>query len=343
MRGEEEVRKWTLVPPGSGGESARVWKPDPPQEGGRGGGYIQFFERKEDNETSYFQLPDNFRGKKKDLYGSSLGFELTAQGDGEFRMGYSDVIVRAGTNSLHYSFFGQNPSPDWRWFQVILKESPGWKVGSPSGAVATSEQMKSVLADVSGFEIRAEFHKGGSREETRLDNVVLWDPEETEHRVWSGMREEKEKDKWISVESDSVQDLRAKLGLARAYDDDNPHRTAVYEGRYSPTLVLPSSAEEPARLRLKPETTTEAGTRVRFAARGAPGGSGVSVRVVQNGESLREWPVGGDRWTEFSVALPRGGAGKGEELCVLEVRSNGEIDPYCFIVGVELVPPSGGD
>ena len=290
---------------------------------------------------SYFQLPTDFRLKKKNLYGSSLGFELTAKGDGELKMGLSDVIVRAGTNSLHYTFLGQNPSPDWRWFQVILKEGPGWKVGSPSGSPATQEEMKAVLDRVSGFEIRAEYHAGGNYERTGVDNAVLWDREETERRVWNEMEKEKEKGKWISVESDVVRDLRAKLGLARASNDDSPHRAAVYESRYGPTLVRPFSAAQPARLRLNPEAAIEAGTLVRFAARGAPSGSGVSVRVVQNGVPLQEWAVGGARWTEFSVELPQGSGGKGGELCVLEVRPNGEIDPYCFIVGVELVPPSG--
>ncbi len=340
MRGSEEVRKWKLLPPGDDGESARVWKPDPPQEGGWGGGYVQFFERKEDNQTSYFELPSDFRRKRRNLYGSSLGFELTAEGDGKPRKGLSDVVVWAGTNSLHYTFLGQNPATDWRRFQVILKDGPGWKVGSTSGDPATQEEMKSVLARVSSFQLRAEFYDGGTLEKTRLDNVVLWDPEETEHLVWNAMGEEKEKDDWISMESEGVQDLRAKLGLARASNDDNPHRVAVYQGRYGTMLVRPFSEQKPARLKLNPKAPTEGGTLLRFAARGAPSGSGISVRVVQDGVSLQEWPVGGDRWTEFSVDLPKGGGGKGEELCVLEVRPNGVIDPYCFVVGLELVPPS---
>ena len=78
---------------------------------------------------------------------------------------------------------------------------------------------------------------------------------------------------------------------------------------------------------------------MRFAARGAPNSPGVTVRLIQGGLEVRELPVG-DSWTEFAAELQQGGAGRGEELCVLEVWPKGGVDPFCFISGLELVPPA---
>lgn len=339
MSAGREIEKWKLSPAPEDGEGGLAWRPDPPLEGGLGGGYLEFFERVEDDETSYFVLPNNFRNKRTELYGASLGFERAVDGDGG-RKGGSDLVVRSGGSSLHYTFSGRQPSKDWRKFHVIFKEGEGWTVGSPNGNPAIAEEMKSALEDVREFLIRAEYFDGGSYERTSVDNVALWDIEETNARVGEAKAAEQKKNEWISVESGPLEDFLRRINRRGEPDSTKTRiRIAEYEGRQAPLLVRAGSAEKPARIVVQPEERTEAGTLVRLAARGAPNVPGVKVRVMQGDTLLQEVPVG-DQWMEVSASLPRGSAGKGEALCVVEVWPNGELDPCCFISGLELVPPS---
>lgn len=339
MAARREVERWGLSPELEDGAGGLVWRPDPPIEGGLGGGYLQFFERMEDKETSYFVLPGDFRNKRKDLYGASLGFEMAAESDGVGKDG-SDLIVRSGSQSLHYTFAGREPSKDWRKFQVFFREDEGWTVGSANGDPATADDMKAALADVREFLIRAEYSDGGSYERTSLDNVALWDTSETEARIHEGREEERKKNAWIEVESAPVEDFSRRMNLSSEPDPSKTRiRVAGHKGRLAPLLVRAESVDKPARILIQPAEQTERGTRVRLAARGAPNVPGVKVRILQGETRLEEVPVG-DRWTEVSALLPQGSAGKGETLCVVEVWPNGDLDPYCFISGLELVRPS---
>ena len=338
---ESNKKKWQVEPQPKNGSRRPVWRPDPTAEGGKGGGYIQFFEREEDGQTSHFVLPGEFANQRRKLYGSSVGFELRAEGDGERSEG-EEFIIRSRDQDLYYSFSGRHPAEDWRKFRVTLKEGDGWTVGSPTGPPATAEDMQSALMSAREFWVRAEFFKDGSYERTSLDNVVFWDPVETNQRVDEEMAEERAKDKWIAVESRRLEDWMKRVGLKGESADADRERVRIleYRGRRLPLLVGAASIEQPARVTIRPERPTEAKTLVRFAARGAPGSPGVRVKIRQGEEELREVAVG-NNWTEVFATLPQGGAGKGETLCVIEVWPNGDLDPYCFISDLELVPPSG--
>ena len=268
-----------------------------------------------------------------------MGFELRSVGDG-VPFDRVEFVIDSRGQLLFHNLSGRVPSNDWRKYRVTLREGDGWTVGSLAGTPATKEEMTSALANASKFLIRAEYFKGGGYERTGLDNVVLWDPEETNARVQEEIKEEWGKDKWISVESGRLDDFLNKWKLVgQAQNDRERVRVVEYKGRRLPLLVGAVSADQPARITIKPEKGTGAGTLVRFAARGAPNSPGVTVRLIQGGLEVRELPVG-DSWTEFAAELPQGGAGRGEELCVLEVWPKGGVDPFCFISGLELVPPA---
>ena len=336
---ETQKEKWQLLPQPKNGSRRPVWLPDPSTGGGMTGGYLEFFERAEDGNESYFVLPKEFTRQTRDLYGSSVGFELRSVGDG-VPFDRVEFVIDSRGQLLFHNLSGRVPSNDWRKYRVTLREGDGWTVGSPAGTPATKEEMTSALANASKFLIRAEYFKGGGYERTGLDNVVLWDPEETNARVQEEIKEEWGKDKWISVESGRLDDFLNKWKLVgQAQNDRERVRVVEYKGRRLPLLVGAVSADQPARITIKPEKGTGAGTLVRLAARGAPNSPGVTVRLIQGGLEVRELPVG-DSWTEFAAELPQGGAGRGEELCVLEVWPKGGVDPFCFISGLELVPPA---
>lgn len=334
---EKEDKKWELSPVPKDGARGLVWRPDSPAEGGQGGGYLEFFERTEDRLTSYFVAPREMFLQRKKLPGSSFGFELRVHGDVVAEQEV-DLELKSRTASLRYKFSGRKPTKDWRSFRVVFKEGEGWL---RDGNAATMADMEEVLKGLDNVFIRAEYHEGEGYERTSLDNVTLWDPEETRAREEQAMKAELNMDGFLSVETAPVDEWIRRMGV-RPYrrSPGDPMRVEEYKGRRYPLLVKAVSAEEPARIKVVPKEKLEARLLLRFAARGAPNVRGVNVKVRQ-GESVLVEGLVGDSWTEFSVLLPEGVSGKGETLCILEVWPSGDVDPYCLFSGLELVPPSG--
>jgi hypothetical protein len=128
--------------------------------------------------TWYFNAPSAFLGDVSAAYNGSLAFDLRRAGGTLFNA--ADVILVGGPSgslSLFYDI-ANAPTTAWTSFNVRLNETD-WHVGSPSGPLATGEQMQQVLAALSALRIRGEFVSGGDTE--YLDNVSLNapDPEPT--------------------------------------------------------------------------------------------------------------------------------------------------------------------
>ncbi len=165
-----------------------VWRPDPPKEGGRGGGYIEFFQRGANAAPSYFSVPKNFFTREATLYGCSLSFDLRAEGDGV--PADCEIVVKSPFRSLYCTLAGKQPSPEWRNFVVAFRESEGWTNGSPQGPPATAEDLRTILSKVSEVLIRADYYKSAKYQQTGLDDVALWDPGETTIRYGRPQRQE---------------------------------------------------------------------------------------------------------------------------------------------------------
>lgn len=121
--------------------------------------------------TWYFNAPVQFLGDKLAAYDGRLNFDFKYTGSGSvFNAG--DVRL-TGVNGLVLVLDMPPPlsAGVWTPMSALLNESAGWRIGSLTGALATQEQMLSVLANIAGLHIRGEFISGS--DSGRLDNVAL--------------------------------------------------------------------------------------------------------------------------------------------------------------------------
>jgi hypothetical protein len=160
------VDGWTFVSDGS--NLQRI------ASGGNPGGFLQVTDTAAGG-TIYFVAPSEFLGNMSSAYNGTLTFDLQQSPAGSTFS--NDDLILVG-NSITLAF--DTPSdpattPAWTSYSVSLLASAGWKVGSISGVDATELQLQSVLADLTGISIRAEFN-GSDPEVDGLDNVILNSP-----------------------------------------------------------------------------------------------------------------------------------------------------------------------
>lgn len=132
--------------------------------GGNPGGYIQ---RQDPGDNWFwFSAPAQFLGNHSAAYGRILAFDLACTGnDG---VPYPGIILIGAGTPLYYEL--TPPPTDFKRYSVGLSEA-GWHVGSMTGALASSAQMKTVLGALGALYINADWQ--GGYETTSLDNVIL--------------------------------------------------------------------------------------------------------------------------------------------------------------------------
>ncbi|HEX8234065.1 MAG TPA: laminin B domain-containing protein [Caulobacteraceae bacterium] len=139
------------------------WQP----AGGDPGGHIHWIDAASGSD-SYFVAGSKFLGDQSAFYKGKLSYDIYDTGSDY--SGVPDVEITGGGITL-VRVMGQ-PGAGWTHVSAQLSVKGGWHVDSLGGAVATSAQIKAVLADVQEVIVRAEYVNGG--EEGGLDNFMLF-------------------------------------------------------------------------------------------------------------------------------------------------------------------------
>ncbi len=134
--------------------------------GGKSGGYISWSDGAA-GVNAYWAAGSQYYGNRSVFYGGTISYDIKETGN-DLAAAY-DIILTNGTDSITKSVGG--PGTDWTHFSVILNAFQGWKVG---GSNATEAQIRHVLDNLTGFEIRAEYVNG--TESGGLDNVMFLAP-----------------------------------------------------------------------------------------------------------------------------------------------------------------------
>ena len=157
---------WTIIG-GTGGHDAT---------GGVGGGGAL---TGQDNAAGdwAFAAPADWLGDLSGYYGAALSFQqrqkvLTSQSPDTA----PDVILR-GNGVVLVANVGAPPGTDWTGYSVTLSLGQGWKVGSLTGRTATEAEIRGVLANLTGLEIRGDYVSGLTDDIGWLDTVELSDPD----------------------------------------------------------------------------------------------------------------------------------------------------------------------
>jgi hypothetical protein len=138
--------------------------------GGNPGGHV-FIPDQVVGGVTYFVAPVAFLGDKSAAFGTNLTFDLMQVfPGGSNQFNDRDVIIEGGGLALAYDTSPNPPNGAWGSYAVPLSAG-GWRLNSLSGALATDQQILSVLSSLSSLRIRAEYQTGADT--GRLDNVSL--------------------------------------------------------------------------------------------------------------------------------------------------------------------------
>jgi len=138
--------------------------------GGNPGGHV-FIPDQVVGGVTYFVAPIAFLGDKSAAFGTNLTFDLMqVYPGGSNQFNERDVVIEGGGLAIAYDTSPNPPNGSWASYAVPLSTG-GWRLNSLSGAVATDQQILSVLSSVTSLRIRAEFQTGADT--GRLDNVSL--------------------------------------------------------------------------------------------------------------------------------------------------------------------------
>jgi Laminin B (Domain IV)/PEP-CTERM motif len=160
-----DTQGWTVV----GDEAGPVtWV----SSGGNPGGYVSVTDSVVGG-TMYFVAPDAYFGNHSGAYGTALTFDLIQNypdSPNQFDDSLGDVVLMGSGLTLAYDLANNPVNGTWTPYSVSLTAG-SWRLDSLTGQIATQQQIQSVLSDVTGFQIRAEYQTGADTD--GLDSVVL--------------------------------------------------------------------------------------------------------------------------------------------------------------------------
>jgi hypothetical protein len=161
-------RSVTLAFPDPGAPPAilQTFVPTWSSSGGNPGAYI--FNSDPNGNTQYWLAPSKFLGDQSAAYSNSLQFSLADSPVGTI-FSQADIILTGGGLTLTLQL-GSVPNANWNSYSVALIAG-SWTVNSPSGAVASTAQLQTTLASLSGLYIRGEYYL--SNDFQSLDSVTL--------------------------------------------------------------------------------------------------------------------------------------------------------------------------
>jgi hypothetical protein len=141
--------------------------------GGNPGGYISVMFP--GGQPGYWNAPAKFLGDQcLSSYGLNLKFDLQFSSITSLQhSGNGDVILKSGSTSILINL----PSfpalaPSWTSYTIKLDDTAGWKYGSIGGAVATADQIKTVLSNLTDIRINGQYQLAASTV-SGIDNVVF--------------------------------------------------------------------------------------------------------------------------------------------------------------------------
>lgn len=139
--------------------------------GGSPGGYIRASDPS--SNSFYFDAPGTFLGNLGGYQGGTLAFDTyyTPNTAANAWRDDADVLIYSGSQILAWRA-ASNPGASWTHVSTTLGVGQGWRVGSITGAVATADNISSVLGNVTALRIRGEYVNGVT-ETTGLDNVAI--------------------------------------------------------------------------------------------------------------------------------------------------------------------------
>jgi len=123
-------------------------------------------------EFFYFVAPPKFLGNVSSTYGTRVTFDLKTSSQFMLLKG-RDVVLNGGGLALVQNF-KDVPGRDWSPRSFGLDDKSGWLEDS-SGELATEEQVRTVLRNLTAIRIRGEF-VDSPRNVTCLDNVYFGTP-----------------------------------------------------------------------------------------------------------------------------------------------------------------------
>jgi hypothetical protein len=136
--------------------------------GGNPGGYVSVTDSVVGG-VMYFVAPGAYLGDMSSAYGTALTFDLIQNyPESPDQFADDDVLLMSSALTLAYDFASYPVNGAWTPYSVSLTAG-AWHIGSGSGAVATEAQIQSVLSNLTGLQIRAEYQTGADTD--GLDTV----------------------------------------------------------------------------------------------------------------------------------------------------------------------------
>jgi len=119
-----------------------------------------------------FSAPSKFLGNVSGAYGNELTFDIASYQAPENPSSWVGIRGTNGLDLIHYFSTPSSVYPDWHGRTIWMTESAGW-VRVSDGQPPSYAQMMSVLSNMEGMAIVAEFVEGFGNDISGLDNVVL--------------------------------------------------------------------------------------------------------------------------------------------------------------------------
>jgi len=142
---------------------------------GNPGGYISVTYASNTNfATQSWIAPTKFRGNHlvRSL-GMNLSFDLQQSLAGTHSNVNGDVRIESASLALVYSLPTKPATaPAWSSYTLKLDETQGWRINATNGTVATRDQIKATLRNITSIEIRGTYITNASYI-SGIDNVVL--------------------------------------------------------------------------------------------------------------------------------------------------------------------------
>ncbi|MBS1706309.1 MAG: hypothetical protein JST40_10570 [Armatimonadetes bacterium] len=135
-----------------------------------------------DAELSWFLLPGTFGGDRTAYTGGVLTYDLkNIPGSGTPIGNYPLLTITSGGKTLVYApeeLNGYNSHSQWEKVAIPFLPGPGWRVGSPTGPVASAAEFDEIAGFVEYIRLRAEYWNGD--ENNYFDNVLFSPPQPTQ-------------------------------------------------------------------------------------------------------------------------------------------------------------------
>lgn len=138
-------------------------------EGGNTAGYISADDTAAGG-VWYWSAPAKFLGDQNTSFGKTLSFDLK-QNSLSSQFDDNDIIITSPEITIVLDL-PNNPDIEWTSYNVTLDATFPWKIDNIiSGELATSEQIATVLSNITSLKIRGEYVSGADT--GGLDNVIL--------------------------------------------------------------------------------------------------------------------------------------------------------------------------